>query len=317
MDIIKDLGQIALGSRLKRLSDQLMYDVHKIYKQQHSDFEPRWFALTYLLYENGEMPVLDIAAALKISHPAIVQFVNQMNKKKLVVTEKDVKDKRKTIVRLSEEGRKIFESIKPVLPEIESAVKEIISETKYDVLHVIDKIEKSLAEQNLFERVNNRVKNKLMEKVEVIEYNSGHKDHFKSLNIEWLKKYFYVEPEDEKILSDPEKYIINPGGMIFFARINNEIVGTCAVIKIDDKTFELAKMAVTEKARGKQIGKKLALVVIGYAISKGAKYVELETAHKLTAAVNLYEKLGFVHVPFNSESKYQRSTFKMRLELPT
>jgi len=33
-----------------------------------------------------------------------------------------------------------------------------------------------------------------------------------------------------------------------------EIVGTCALIKTDDDTYELAKMAVTERARGKNIG---------------------------------------------------------------
>jgi len=38
------------------------------------------------------------------------------------------------------------------------------------------------------------------------------------------------------------------------ARYNREIVGTCALIKTDDDTYELAKMAVTERARGKNIG---------------------------------------------------------------
>jgi ribosomal protein S18 acetylase RimI-like enzyme len=103
--------------------------------------------------------------------------------------------------------------------------------------------------------------------------------------------------------------------MIFFARINNEIVGTCSAIKVNDDVFELAKMAVTEKAQGKQAGKKLALVVIGYAISQKAKTVILETASKLTAAISLYEKLGFIYVPFDHPSKYTRTTFKMKLNL--
>jgi len=37
------------------------------------------------------------------------------------------------------------------------------------------------------------------------------------------------------------------------ARYNREIVGTCALIKTDDDTYELAKMAVTERARGKTL----------------------------------------------------------------
>jgi len=46
---------------------------------------------------------------------------------------------------------------------------------------------------------------------------------------------------------------LQPGGHILMARYNREIVGTCALIKTDDDTYELAKMAVTERARGKTL----------------------------------------------------------------
>jgi hypothetical protein len=60
-----------------------------------------------------------------------------------------------------------------------------------------------------------------------------------------------MEESDEKILNDPEKYILAKGGFIFMAELNDEIVGTCALLKIDDDTFELAKMAVINKAKEK------------------------------------------------------------------
>ena len=137
---------------------------------------------------------------------------------------------------------------------------------------------------------------------------------FKRLNEEWLKKYFSVEPEDEKILSSPEEIIKN-GGEIFFALYNNEVAGTCAAIQSDKHSYELSKMAVTEKFQGKQIGKKLALTAIGFAVSKKAKVIILETSNKLTAALNLYKKLGFEQVPNEHPEKYQRCTIKMRLEI--
>jgi hypothetical protein len=49
MDVFNHLGELALGSRLKRLSDQIMRDGGKIYKDNAIDFEPRWFPIFYVI----------------------------------------------------------------------------------------------------------------------------------------------------------------------------------------------------------------------------------------------------------------------------
>ena len=68
--------------------------------------------------------------------------------------------------------------------------------------------------------------------------------------MEWLKKYFKVEPKDEIVLSDPQGQIIDQGGMIFYAKYNDAIIGTVSLLKIDNATFELSKMAVTHGVQG-------------------------------------------------------------------
>ena len=188
-------------------------------------------------------------------------------------------------------------------------------ETGIDLSAELEKIEFALHKDSFQSRIKSAYKERIIKDVEILSYKKDYKDIFRDLNYEWLNKYFEVEPEDEKILNDPEKEIIKKGGQIFFARINGEIVGTCAAIKIDKTTYELAKMAVTEKAKGKQAGKKLALAVIGFSWSKKAKYITLETSSKLAAAVNLYKSLGFVTVPDKEPTKYKRKVFKMVLEL--
>lgn len=150
--------------------------------------------------------------------------------------------------------------------------------------------------------------------VEILRYEKKYKNYFKKLNLEWLQKYFEVEPVDEKILSNPEKIIKN-GGEIFFAKLNNIVVGTCALEKIDNETFELIKMGVTEKAQGKKIGELLSKSAVEFAKSQKAKRIILESNRKLIAALSLYKKLGFVEVPDYVSSKYIRSNIKMILEL--
>ena len=93
------------------------------------------------------------------------------------------------------------------------------------------------------------------ENLQIIAYQPVYAKKFYDLNVAWLKKYFYVEPYDEKVLSNPQKYVIDPGGFIFLAKYNNEIVGVVALI--NQKTFfELSKMAVSPKYQGLKISLK-------------------------------------------------------------
>ena len=103
--------------------------------------------------------------------------------------------------------------------------------------------------------------------LEIIDYQPQYAKDFYNLNVEWLKKYFYVEPYDEKVLSNPKKYVLEPGGYIFFAKYNDEIVGVVSLI--NQKTFfELSKMAVSPKYQGLKIGQKLMDFCIDFAKNK-------------------------------------------------
>ena len=57
--------------------------------------------------------------------------------------------------------------------------------------------------------------------VEIIPFSATLAAPIKTLNLEWLKKYFKVEPKDEIVLSDPQGQIIDKGGMIFYAKYND------------------------------------------------------------------------------------------------
>ena len=93
--------------------------------------------------------------------------------------------------------------------------------------------------------------------IEIIDFSDDLKEYFKKLNVEWLEKYFAVLQSDEFILTNPVESIIEKGGYIKFAKVDNEIVGTFVMIKVDEYTYEIAKMAVTEKYQNLGIGKKL------------------------------------------------------------
>jgi ribosomal protein S18 acetylase RimI-like enzyme len=168
----------------------------------------------------------------------------------------------------------------------------------------------------MYERIMRRIKRRQLERVEIIDYQPRFKSYFKSLNLEWLRKYFAVEDEDKRQLSDPYGKIVKAGGSVLFARLEGRIIGTAALVKHNKHTFELTKMAVTRKARGHQVGRKLALAAIERAKEAGAKHLVLLTSPRLTTAYNLYRSLGFVEIslPQPWATSYLRESIAMSLD---
>lgn len=150
----------------------------------------------------------------------------------------------------------------------------------------------------------------------IINFEKKYEKDFKELNTEWITKYFELEENDLKSLGNPEEYIIKNGGLIIFALLDEEVVGTCALIKINDKTYELAKMAVSPKAQGKQVGYYLGIDILNKARELGAEKVILLSNTKLIPAINLYKKLGFIEIDVGeSKSMYKRVDIKMEIKL--
>ena len=125
-----------------------------------------------------------------------------------------------------------------------------------------------------------------------------------------------MEAADHKALDKPEKNIIDKGGYILVALYNNEPVGVCALMKMDDPVYEyeLAKMAVSPKAQGKNIGWLLGQAAIAKARSLGAKKLYLESNTILQPAINLYHKLGFQKV-IGHATPYERCNIQMELAI--
>lgn len=151
-------------------------------------------------------------------------------------------------------------------------------------------------------------------RIDIIEYSPELKEPIKTLNCEWLEKYFKVEPGDEVSLSDPENEILAKGGYIYYARMNNEIVGTVSLLRETDTYFEIGKMAVTEKAQGHYIGHILIELCFIVARQKGIKKLCLYSNKSLSTAIHLYKKFGFKEVELEV-GHYERANIKMEREV--
>ena len=150
--------------------------------------------------------------------------------------------------------------------------------------------------------------------VVIIPFLDELKDAIKTLNEEWLIRYFKIEPKDQLVLSNPQKYIIDAGGMIFYAQYNNQIVGTVSLIKVNTTDYELSKMAVTDGLQGLGIGKKLLDHCVQIAIDQKIEKLILYSNRKLIPAIHLYKKYGFIEVPLE-DGVYERADIKMEKKI--
>ena len=313
MDFIQDLGHLALGSRLKRLSDRIMSDGAEVYREAGLEFEPRWFPLFRLLADRGPMSVGEAASALGLTHAAISQTANVMTKQKIIAAKKDRGDERRRVLSLTELGMEILPKIQPLWTDIESAVREVVDYGGVDVLAAIDGIEHAMEREKLSERCARLRRRRELEEVSIVDYQPRYAADFRRLNEDWLRKYFTIEPVDVEIFENCQR-ILDDGGKILFAKIGGEVVGTCALFKQGD-TYELAKMAVEERWRGKHIGKKLLQTAIERARKLKARSVFLMTNSSLVPAVSLYRSVGFRVTHSGPHPKYARSDLTMQLDL--
>lgn len=153
-----------------------------------------------------------------------------------------------------------------------------------------------------------------MTHVDIIDYAPEFRDDFARLNAEWMTTYFGKKMDNH--LDNPEETIINNGGFILFAKSGDEIIGTCAILKENNKLYEIADMAVTPQYRGKHIGKRLLSAAVDTVRKTGARQVYLITSSKLTASVELYRTYGFRETGMDAEmSVYEGSDVKMTLNL--
>lgn len=150
--------------------------------------------------------------------------------------------------------------------------------------------------------------------MQITAFEPRHAEAWKRLNEAWIAKHFAIEPKDREVLGDPAGTILAKGGAIFMALRDGEAVGCVGLIALSDGGFEVAKMTVSEAARGIGLGKLLMAACIDHARSAGAPRLYLETNSSLAPALALYRAAGFIDLPARP-TPYARADVFMELAL--
>jgi DNA-binding MarR family transcriptional regulator/N-acetylglutamate synthase-like GNAT family acetyltransferase len=317
-DVLKQLGPLALGSRLKRLAERLQNDAAALMQATDSVIQPSHFPLIACLDRFGPVSVGEASQIVGVSQPAITRSMTWLQKQGLVGFHANAADSRQKMLSLTETGQQLVENMASGLyPAVESAAGDLCAVAGDGFLGSLDRFEVALDESSLYDRA---MKHMISDdEITLVDFTPDLVRDFREINLEWIDDLFDVEEIDLALLNHPEEAIIKKGGHIVFARSKTlGVVGTGALLKHEDGVYELSKMGVLKKARGRKAGK----LIIEYLIAKAR---ELETQNlflitnwKCAAAIHLYEKHGFVHDEdiMNRYAKaYERANVAMRCHL--
>lgn len=318
MELFQKTGKMALGSRLRLLTSKVTDDAARIYELYQMEFAPKWFPAFFVLAEDGEKTITEIAVEIGHSQPSVSKIIQEMTLAGLVQENRECADKRRNLVELTPKGIEFAKELKVQCADVDAVIDSVISEARHNLWEAIEEWEFLLDQKSLFRRVQEQKKRRESKDVQMVPYEEKYQSAFRALNEEWISTYFKMEEADYKALDDPKAYILDKGGKIFVALYQDEPVGVCALIKMNDPDYdyELAKMAVSPKIQGKSIGWLLGQAIVNAAKELGASKIYLESNTSLKPAINLYQKLGFKKVVGRS-TPYERCNIQMELDLTT
>lgn len=138
--------------------------------------------------------------------------------------------------------------------------------------------------------------------ITIVDYAPRWRADFARLNLEWLQRWFVVEPIDRAVLDDPETHLLADGGRVLFAIAreadgSEHAVGTVALLHDGGGVYELTKMAVSPDLRGSGVGRQLMVAALEAFRALDGRELFLESSSQLTPALRLYESVGFRHHP--------------------
>lgn len=314
LEMYRQAGPLALGSRLRQLGESLAEEATRVNLLYQTGLDPKWFPVFFML-RNGEcLSISALAESIGHSHASVSKIVKEMVAAGYLKNLKVPGDGRVNQVCLSQSAREVLPAFEQQNEDAEVVVEGMLAECSSNLWQAINEFEALLEQQSFHNRVRQRFMAREQDKISIREAAISDFPAFKTLNYEWIERFFEVEESDRKMLEAPQESVLDEGGVILMACYEGNAIGTCALLKTNASTFELAKMAVDDAFKGRGIGLVLGEAALAKARKLGGKRVFLDSNTKLTPAINLYRKLGFKRM--NAEpSPYARCNIQMEVLL--
>jgi len=309
-DVLNELSYLAGASRFRRISEKLQHDGDKIYQGANIRFKASWFSVYYVLAKaKSPASILKISAQIGFSHITVKNILGELKNEGLVSVQANPNDKRSKLVELSPKGIQLQKQLEPVWLSFSNTIKELFSLGHPDMINILDRLDREIHQNPIHDRV---LKGS-GEALKIIDYRPSLKKYFYQLAGPWLLRVLggVLEDDDQFTLHNPDKAYLEKGGFLFFAKFNQEILGCVALKRLDENTFEFAKLFINPNYRKLGIATKLIERCISRCLENEATELWLQTTMSMPEAHRLYYKLGFEDRQAPSQMEVLKRTEKI------
>lgn len=152
-DIVRSLGYLMLGTRLKRIGEMLQADATRIAAAQGVTIQSSQYPFLGAIDKFGPLTIGEMTAAVGISQPGVTRSVAQLAKLGMVNVREGRSDRRQRIITLTAAGRRQIELGKQqVWPRVEGAVADLCKTLSGPLLEQLAAMERELAARPLDQR---------------------------------------------------------------------------------------------------------------------------------------------------------------------
>lgn len=305
--------EIGIGTRCRRIYELLSQEMDTLYRAEGLDMSVREFPIIYSLEKKGPLSLAEIQGFSGLSHSAVSQTVKKLVTKN-ILSLKAGSDARSKIVDFTNEGQRLVDALKPIWQTCTAAMNSVLEECDTNILTAFSDYETALSRKSFTQRYAQYKASKPNGAVEMVPFDIKYREDWRQINQQWIETLFKMEEADIIQLNNPEQYVLNKGGEIYFALLNGKPVGAIALKYHSGTRFELSKMGVIPEAQGYGIGNSLVNKVLERYRARGGTELFLETNSSLTPAITLYKRMGFVKVAPPENTPYDRADYFMVLK---
>jgi DNA-binding MarR family transcriptional regulator/GNAT superfamily N-acetyltransferase len=246
----------------------------------------------------GECVASDLIRELQIDPGYLSRMLKRFKKEQMIQSTKLVTDGRSQLLSLTEKGMAVIttlsdESTKQIVRILECLPQD----DQEKLVHHMEAVQSILSGQE-------------DRSVQIRPHKPGDAGFIAYRHGVLYQQEYDLDPVFERyVFAGIARYLENrPAGEIWVAECAGQIVGSIAIVGVDEETAQLRWFLIEPEFRGTGLGKRLMTVAIDYCRQKNFKQVFLWTFLGLDAARHLYKSFGF-----SPTEQAENNTWKQQL----
>jgi DNA-binding MarR family transcriptional regulator/GNAT superfamily N-acetyltransferase len=299
-DVLRAKQHLFLGSRLKRLAEQMQGDVTLVAQRAGIAIQPGQYPILAALDEHGAQTIGELVVGMGMSQPAITRNVDRLVNAGLIKVSRNSADRRQRIVSLSAAGWRMLErSKREVWPLVEAAVKEVTDDLSGPLLEQVAEIEARLTARPLSSRTAAAAIARLTAATDAdvpaivelmnLAYRGGGSD------AGWTTEADHLEGNRTSEAMLRQEIAASPNATMLVWRRSSDgcLLGCVWLEPEDDGVWYLGSLSIDPREQNRGLGRKLLAAAENWAFEQGGREIKMTVINVRDTLLAWYARRGY------------------------